>query len=636
MSQSAMFHPGGGRGGQLGTFRQDPAVTGHTLASGTSRRILAFARPYRRAIVAFLAMIAVDAAGGAVTPLLIKSLIDKGITPGKVEVVTWYAVAVGALALLAGALSIGERWLSARIGEGMILDLRSAVFDHVQRMPLAFFSRTKTGALIQRINGDVLGAQQTFTSTLSSVVSNTLTVVFVLTAMLSMSWQLTLVSLALLPVFVVPARLLGPRLAAITRESYAINADVAQLMNERFNVAGAQLAKTYGDPERESRQFTEEATRVRDIGVRRAMYGTVLRVGLGTVAAVAVAVVYGLGGAMAVRGSLTVGVVVALATYLTRLYGPLVALSNVQVDIMTALVSFERVFEVLDLRPTVTDVEHPVDLVAATHGATAVDVELRDVSFHYPAAGEVSLASLESVAVLPDGPATETLQHVSFRIAAGTTTAVVGHSGAGKSTLAQLVTRMYDPTEGSITVGGVELRETSSASLRAVVGVVAQDAHLFHDTIAGNLRYARPEATDEQVEAALRQAHIWDLVASLPDGVDTVVGDRGYRLSGGERQRLAIARLLLKAPAVVVLDEATAHLDSESEAAVQAALDNALAGRTSMVIAHRLSTIRGADQIVVLDAGRVEAVGTHAELLAAGGLYASLYRTQFADPSATE
>jgi len=630
MSQNAMLHPGSGRGGQLGTFRNDPSVAAHRLAPGTTRRILAFARPYRRPIVALLVMIALDAAAGAVTPLLVKWLIDRGISQGDVRTVVWLAAAVAVLALLSGALGVGERWTSARIGEGMILDLRTAVFDHVQRMPLAFFSRTKTGALIQRINGDVLGAQQTFTSTLSSVVSNTLTVVFVLAAMLSMSWQLTLASLALLPVFVLPARWLGPRLASITHESYAINADLAQLMNERFNVAGAQLAKTYGEPQRESAQFAGEATRVRDIGVRRAMYGTVLRVGLGTVAAVAVAVVYGLGGVMAVHGAITVGVVVALATYLNRLYGPLVALSNVQVDVMTALVSFERVLEVLDLEPTVTEAADPVDLVAATRG-TAADVELHDVSFRYPAAEEVSLASLESVSTLQDGPSGLVLRHVGLRVPAGTTTAVVGHSGAGKSTIAQLLTRMYDPTGGSVTIGGVDLRTASFASLRAVVGIVTQDAHLFHDTIAGNLRYARPGASDAEIEAALRRAHVWDLVASLPDGVGTVVGDRGYRLSGGERQRLAIARLLLKAPAVVVLDEATAHLDSESEAAVQAALDAALEGRTSIVIAHRLSTVRGADQIVVVDEGEVVEVGTHPELLARSGLYATLYRTQLAE-----
>jgi len=630
MSQNSMIHPGGGRGGQLGTFRKDPSVAAHTLAPGTVRRILAFARPYRRPIAALLTMIALDAAAGAATPLLVKWLIDRGISLGDVRTVVWLAAAVAVLALLSGALGVGERWTSARIGEGMILDLRTAVFDHVQRMPLAFFSRTKTGALIQRINGDVLGAQQTFTSTLSSVVSNTLTVVFVLAAMLSMSWQLTLVSLALLPVFVLPARWLGPRLAAITHESYAINADLAQLMNERFNVAGAQLAKTYGEPQRESAQFAGEATRVRDIGVRRAMYGTVLRVGLGTVAAVAVAVVYGLGGVMAVHGTITVGVVVALATYLNRLYGPLVALSNVQVDVMTALVSFERVLEVLDLEPTVTEAADPVDLVAATRGAAA-DVELHDVSFRYPAAEEVSLASLESVSTLQDGPSGLVLRHVGLRVPAGTTTAVVGHSGAGKSTIAQLLTRMYDPTGGSVSIGGVDLRTASFASLRAVVGIVTQDAHLFHDTIAGNLRYARPGASDAEIEAALRRAHVWDLVASLPDGVGTVVGDRGYRLSGGERQRLAIARLLLKAPAVVVLDEATAHLDSESEAAVQAALDAALEGRTSIVIAHRLSTVRGADQIVVVDQGEVVEVGTHLELLARSGLYATLYRTQLTE-----
>lgn len=625
-----MHAGGGGGGGQFRSFRQERGITQHRLADGTVRRVLAFARPYKRQLSVFLVLIAIDALIGAATPLVFKAIIDDGITPGRRDVVLWLAGLVAVLALASGALTMAQRWLSSRIGEGLILDLRIAVFDHVQQMPLAFFSRTRTGALVQRLNGDVLGAQQAFTSTLSNVFSNTLTVVFVLAAMFSMSWQLTALSLVLLPAFILPARWIGPRLARLTRESYEINADTSQTMNERFNVAGAHLAKTYGRPADESRRFAHDAGRARDIGVKLAMYSTYFRVGLTTVAALAVAVVYGVGGLSAISGGLTVGVVVALTAYLGRLYGPLTALSNVQVDVMTALVSFERVLEVLDLQPSVTDAKDATDLrlAVAEHGAS---IELRDVTFRYPTAAEVSLASLESVATLVNDPQSTTLSHVSIRVEPGEMVALVGPSGAGKTTLSQLVTRMYDPTEGTIEVAGQDLRGVTLESLRATVGTVPQDSHMFHDTIAGNLRYARPDATDGEIEESLRAAHIWDLVESLPSGVDTVVGDRGYRLSGGERQRLAIARLLLKAPDVVVLDEATAHLDSESEAAVQRALSAALVGRTSVVIAHRLSTIREADRIVVLDEGRVVAQGTHTELLEAGGLYADLYHTQFAE-----
>ncbi|BDZ43551.1 ABC transporter [Paraoerskovia sediminicola] len=531
--------------------------------------------------------------------------------------------------MVTAALGLGVRWLSARVGEGLILDLRTAVFDHVQRMPLAFFARARTGALVQRLNGDVLGAQQAFTATLQNVVSNALTIVFVLVAMLSMSWQLTLVSLVLLPVFVLPARWFGRRIAAITREAYALNAEAAQTMNERFNVAGAHLVKIFGDPARESASYEAQARRVRDIGVKQTLYGTYLRVGLTMVASVAVAVIYGLGGVMAIRGELTVGVVVALTAYLARLYGPLTAMSNVQVDVMTALVSFERVLEVLDLEPSVAERDRPVDVREAVE-RTGAAVSVDHVSFRYPVAADVSLASLEAVGAPTGDPTSDTLTDVSFEIPAGSMVALVGPSGAGKTTITQLVTRMYDPTSGSVRIAGVDLTDASHASLRATVGVVSQEAHLFHDSIAGNLRYARPDASDDEIESALRAAHVWDLVSSLPDGTGTVVGDRGYRLSGGERQRLAIARLLLKAPDVVVLDEATAHLDSESESAVQAALNEALKGRTSLVIAHRLSTVRDADTIVVLDDGVVVQTGTHTQLLDEGGLYAELYRTQFA------
>ncbi|WP_420807825.1 ABC transporter ATP-binding protein [Antribacter gilvus] len=629
---------GGGRGGGMGggrsmrSFTQDSSVRDHHLGRSTLRRILTFARPYRGQLAFFLVLLAINAAAGAATPLLFKHLIDDGVAQGNTRVVLTMAGGAVALALVAAGLSVAERWISAKVGEGLILDLRTAVFDHVQRMPLAFFSRTRTGALVQRLNGDVLGAQRAFTSTLQTVVSNALTIVFTLAAMFSMSWQLTLLSLVLVPVFVLPARWFGRRLAALTHRGYELNADLGQLMNERFNVAGAHLVKVFGDPARESAQYADHARSLRDLGVRTALYSTWFRVGLTTVASVAIATVYGLGGLQAIAGTLTIGVVVAMTAYLGRLYGPLTAMSNVQVDIMTALVSFERVLEVLDLEPTVAEKDDAADLRAAVtaHGAS---VELADVTFRYPGADEVSLASLESVATVRSDPSTDTLRGVSFTVPAGAMVALVGPSGAGKTTVSQLVTRMYDPTSGSVRIAGQDLRDVSFASLRGTVGVVSQEAHLFHDSVAENLRYVRPEATDAELEQVLRQARIWDLVSSLPEGMRTVVGDRGYRLSGGERQRLAIARLLLKAPDVVVLDEATAHLDSESEAAVQDALDHALTGRTSLVIAHRLSTVRNADLIVVLDDGKIAEQGTHAELLARNELYADLYRTQFADQS---
>ncbi|ACZ30548.1 ABC transporter related protein [Xylanimonas cellulosilytica DSM 15894] len=618
---------GGGRG--LRSYMQDSSVTEHHLTRATLKRVVGFARPYRRRLAAFLGLLALDAAAGAATPLLFRALIDHGIAEGDVPLVAWLAAAAAGIALLSAGLQVAQRWISATIGEGLIVDLRTAVFDHVQRMPLAFFARTRTGALVQRLNGDVLGAQQAFTSTLQNVVSNGLTVVFTLGAMAAMSWRLTLLALVLVPAFVLPARYVGRRLAALALRSHELNADAAQLMNERFNVAGAHLAKVFGDPDRESRLYAEQVVKQRDVGVTQALWAMWFRVGLVTLASVAIALVYGLGGVQAIRGELTVGVVVALTAFLGRLYGPLTAMSNVQVDIMTALVSFERVLEVLDLEPSVAQKPDAADLrkaVAARGAAIAVE----GVTFRYPSADEVSLASLESVAQLRTDPTTDTLIDVSFEVPAGAMVALVGPSGAGKTTISQLVSRMYDPTSGVVRIAGLDLRDVTLDSLRATVGVVSQEAHLFHDTIAGNLRFARPEATDLELEGALRAARIWDLVASLPEGMDTVVGDRGYRLSGGERQRLAIARLLLKAPDVVVLDEATAHLDSESEAAVQAALDEALTGRTSLVIAHRLSTVRGADLIVVLDGGRVVERGTHAELLAENGLYAELYRTQFA------
>lgn len=612
------------------SFRRDPSVAEQRLAPGTARRIASFARPYTRELLLFLAVIVVASGATVANPLIFKKIIDDGIgaappATGDPGLVVRLSLLVAGLAVVEAVLSLAQRWYSARIGEGLIYDLRSQVYAHVQRQPLAFFTRTQTGALISRLNNDVLGAQQAFTGTLSQVVSNVVGVTLTLGAMLFLSWQITLLSLVLLPVFVIPARIIGNRLSELTRESYGLNAEMNTAMTERFNVAGALLVKLFGRPEVEDATFRGKAGRVRDIGVVSAMYGRVFFASLTLVASLATALVYGLGGVFAANGDLGTGTVVALAAYLTRLYGPLTALSNVRVDVMTALVSFERVFEVLDLEPMVAERPGAVALRTAP-----VSVEFDQVRFRYPRADEVSLASLESVAVLDNRPSAEVLKGVTLRVEPGQMVALVGPSGAGKTTLSQLVTRMYDVQEGSVRLDGHDVRALTLQSVRDTVGVVTQDAHMFHDSIAANLRYARPEATDEELWRALDAAHVGELVRSLPDGLGTVVGDRGYRLSGGEKQRMAIARLLLKAPGVVVLDEATAHLDSESEAAVQRALAEALAGRTSIVIAHRLSTVREADLIVALDGGEVVETGRHDELLARDGLYAELYRTQFA------
>lgn len=619
---------GHGAWGLMRSFRRDDSVTQHELPPGILKRIARFAAPYKGMLAIFLVLIVIDALIGAANPLIYRAIIDKGILGHDTNIIVKLAILVAVLALFDAFLSLWQRWLSARIGEGLIFDMRVRVFEHIQRMPIAFFTRTQTGALISRLNNDVLGAQQAFTDTMSSVVSNAIGVGVTIAAMLFLSWQLTLVALVLLPIFIVPARWVGGRLQKITRESYALNAVMNTTMTERFNVAGALLVKLFGRPQDEVATFEERAARVRDIGVTSAMYTRVFMASLLLTASLATAVVYGWGGVRAAEGALAVGTVVALTAYLNRLYGPLTALSNVQVDVLTALVSFDRVFEVLDLPPMIEEAPGAVDIPRGP-----AQVSFDHVDFRYPTAEEVSLASLESVAVLERTPQQQVLYDITFTAEPGQLVALVGPSGAGKTTISNLVPRLYDVKAGSVRINGVDVREATLSSLRDVIGVVTQDAHLFHESIRANLKYARPDATDDEMIEALRASQILDLIESLPDGLDTVVGERGYRLSGGEKQRIAIARLLLKAPDVVVLDEATAHLDSESELAVQNALSTALTGRTSIVIAHRLSTVRDADVVLVISEGRVVERGRHAELLAAGGLYAELYKTQFENQS---
>ncbi|MGA3524286.1 ABC transporter ATP-binding protein [Melissospora conviva] len=617
---------GGGMGGRsmLRSMRSQDEVDGHTLHQGTARRVLEFARPYRRDITVFLVTVVLAAVIGVATPLLAGSVIT-AIGDQQGSIVIRLALVIAGLAVAEALLSLAQRWYSARIGEGIILDLRTRVYDHVQRMPLQFFTRTQTGALVSRLNNDVLGAQRAFTSTLSGVVSNVIQFTLTAGAMFILSWQITALSLVLLPIFIIPARRVGKRLAEITRESYQLDAKMNATMTERFGVSGALLVKLFGEPEAEAERFGRRATRVRDIGILSAMYSRTFFVAMLLVASLAQALTYGLGGWFAVQGALEVGTVVSMAMLLTRLYGPLTALSNIRVDVMSALVSFDRVFEVLDLKPAIA--EKPA---AVTIPRGDGRVEFRDVVFRYPSPAEVSLASLEDVATLDRTVSEPVLKGVSFTVEPGQMVALVGPSGAGKSTTSMLLSRVYDVTSGQVLVGGVDVRDATFDSLRDEIGVVTQDSHLFHETIAENLRYAKADATDAEIWAALDAAQVGDLVRDLPDGLETVVGERGYRFSGGEKQRIAIARLLLKAPSIVILDEATAHLDSESEAQVQRALAVALAGRTALVIAHRLSTVRDADQILVLEDGRIVERGRHEELIAAGGLYGELYRTQFA------
>jgi ATP-binding cassette subfamily B protein len=601
----------------------DPSVKEQKLKAGTVKRIFEFASPYRMYLSIFLVTVVVDAFLVVATPLILRKLIDEGVVPKNGPLITKLAFIVGLLAIADALMSIVGRWFSARIGEGLIYDLRSQVFTHVQKQSIAFFTRTQTGALISRINSDVIGAQQAFTSSLSGVLSNVVTLVLVTTTMLFLSWQITLVSLVLLPVFLIPTKWVGRKLQALTRDSFNLNAAMSSTMTERFNVSGAMLVALYGEPGYENELFRSRARRVADIGITMAMLNRIFFIALTSVAAVATAFAYGIGGHLALNGSVTVGTLLAITALLARLYGPLTALSNVRIDVMTALVSFERVFEVLDLQPMVADKEH-----VRTLTKKVPSVVFKSVHFAYPRPNEISLASLESAAKEEQIESGEILKGISFEVPAGSFTAIVGPSGAGKTTISALLPRLYDVTSGSIEVDGIDVRDLSLDSLRSNIGVVTQDAHLFHESIAENLRYAKHDATEMELQEACRSAQIWDLVNSLPNKFETLVGERGHRLSGGEKQRLAIARLLLKSPSVVILDEATAHLDSENEALVQQALKSALKGRTSLVIAHRLSTVKDADQIIVLEQGLIVERGKHEELVSAGGLYSELYARQ--------
>ena len=601
----------------------DPSVKSQKLKAGTLKRIVTYARPYKKQITFFLVTVVIDAILIVTTPLLLRKLIDQGVIPKNGTLITQLALLVGGLAVLDALFNIVGRWFSSRIGEGLIYDLRSQLFTHVQRQSVAFFTRTQTGALISRLNSDVMGAQQAFTATLSGVVSNVISLVLVAGTMMFLSWQITLISLVLLPIFIYPTKWVGKKIQSLTRESFDLNAKMSNTMTERFNVSGAMLVSLYGKPENESSLFRTRARRVADMGIEVAMLNRLFFISLTSVAAVATAFAYGFGGHLAVSGSISVGTLLALTALLARLYGPLTALSNVRVDVMSSLVSFERIFEVLDLEPMVTEKANAKELDPGS-----AEIVFSDVRFSYPKADEISLASLESVAKKEIIESGEILKGVSFTAKAGTLTAIVGPSGAGKTTLSALLPRLYDVTGGSITVNGTDIRDFTLQSLRNQIGVVAQDPHLFHESIAENLRYAKSDATDEELISACKSAQIWNLIESLPNGLETMVGERGHRLSGGEKQRLAIARMLLKAPAIVILDEATAHLDSENEDLVQAALKSALVGRTSIVIAHRLSTVMDADQILVMSDGQIIERGTHAELMRASGLYSDLFSRQ--------
>jgi len=607
----------------LRTLSSDQSVKNAKLKPGTLKRIFAYAIPYKSVFALFLICLIADAVLTVATPLLLRELIDNGVIPKDRSVVTTMAVAVALLAIASALVNIVVRWISAKIGEGLIYDLRSQVFRHVQEQSIAFFTRTQTGALISRINSDVIGAQRAFTSTFSGIISNVLTLVLVVGTMLALSWQITVASLLLLPIFLAPTKWIGSRLQGYTRDSFEVNAQMSSTMTERFNVSGALLVKLYGDLNQESKEFKTKARKVADIGISMAMLNTFFFIALISIAALATAIAYGIGGHLAIDGSITVGSLIAITTLLARLYGPLVALATVRVDVMGALVSFERVFEVLDLEPMVKEISTPKKLESKTPA-----ISFNDVRFTYPKAQEISLASLEAASLPEVKDSEEILKGISFEVKPGTVTALVGPSGAGKTTISALLPRLYDVTGGSISIDGEDIRNFTLNSLRGSIGVVMQDSHLFHATITENLRYAKSDATLNEMKAACEAAQIWDLVSSLPNGLETMVGERGHRLSGGEKQRLAIARLLLKSPSIVILDEATAHLDSENEELVQKALAQALYGRTSIVIAHRLSTVMGADQIIVLENGTIAERGKHEELVLTGGLYSELFARQ--------
>jgi len=609
------------------SLTRDGSVKKRGIKNGTINRVLGYATPLKIDITLLIVVVVIDAFLVVAQPLLFKRIIDQGISAGNKNVVITTAVLVGVLAIFSAGLSIIGRLYSSRIGEGLILTLRTQVFNHVQAQPIAFFTRTQTGSLISRVNGDVIGAQQAFTSTLSGIISNGISLIIVLSTMLILSWQITLTSLILLPVFLIPAKSMGKRVQALSREQMNLNAAMSQTMTERFNVSGALLVKLFGDPKNEGNSFYKKAARVKDIGVRIAMTNTIFFVALTTVATIATAIVYGFGGSLVVSGVLTLGTLLALTALLARLYGPLTALSNVRVDIMTALVSFERVFEVLDLEPLVKDSKNPLNLPQGP-----LNIEFNNVSFSYPTRADVGLETLElaSDGKIENDSNNLVLNNVSFKIKPGTMLALVGPSGSGKTTISQLIARLYDPTSGVVTVGEVDIKKVARDEIRKTIGVVTQDSHLFHDSIKNNLLYAKEDATETEIWSALESAQISDFVNSLPDKLDTIVGDRGYRLSGGEKQRIAIARVFLKQPRIVILDEATAHLDNENEAAVQVALATVLENRTSVVIAHRLSTIINAEQIAVIKDGKLIAIGSHANLLKDNGVYSDLYNQQFA------
>ncbi|MBJ7280023.1 MAG: ABC transporter ATP-binding protein [Candidatus Nanopelagicales bacterium] len=609
------------------SLTRDSSVKKRGIRNGTVNRVLEYAAPLKKDILLLIVIVVIDAFLVVAQPLLFKRIIDDGITAGNKNIVITTAIYVGVLAILSAGLSIIGRLYSSRIGEGLILTLRTQVFNHVQAQPIAFFTRTQTGSLISRVNGDVIGAQQAFTSTLSGIISNGISLIIVLSTMIILSWQITLTSLILLPVFLIPAKWMGKRVQSLSREQMTLNAEMSQTMTERFNVSGALLVKLFGDPIVEGSSFFKKASRVKDIGVRIAMTNMVFFVALTTVATIATAIVYGFGGSLVISGVLTLGTLLALTALLARLYGPLTSLSNVRVDIMTALVSFERVFEVLDLQPLVKDSLTPQKFVEGP-----LDIEFKNVSFHYPSRADVGLESLElaSDGKLENDTKNTVLNNISFKVASGTMLALVGPSGSGKTTISQLIARLYDPIEGQVTVGNSDIKNVLRIDIKKDIGVVTQDSHLFHDTIKNNLLYAKKDASEEDIWSALTSAQIADFVKSLPDKLDTVVGDRGYRLSGGEKQRIAIARVFLKQPRVVILDEATAHLDNENEAAVQVALATVLQGRTSVVIAHRLSTIINAEQIAVIKEGKLIAIGNHNELLKTNEVYSDLYNQQFA------